>query len=127
MNVMMIHDTSPKLNGHTSTYQISLTYLERQKCYGLYKLPQLFDLGVKGQGQMNVLIVSDAPSYGHTHTYQISLTYLERKKKLWPGQASPIILPLYDIGVKGRMKAMMVRNTPSFSHTPTYQISLTYL
>jgi hypothetical protein len=36
-------------------YQISLTYLERQKCYGpakkiLFK-KQLFDLEVKGQGK----------------------------------------------------------------------------
>ena len=36
------------------TYQISLTYLERQKCYGLDKKilfkKQLFDLEVKSQG-----------------------------------------------------------------------------
>ena len=42
------------LNGHVPTYQISLTYLERQKCYGpdkkiLFK-KTLFDLEVKGQG-----------------------------------------------------------------------------
>ena len=40
--------------GHAPTYQISLTYLERQKCYGpdkkiLFK-KQLFDLEVKCQG-----------------------------------------------------------------------------
>jgi hypothetical protein len=40
--------------GHAPTYQLSLTYLERQKCYGpdkkiLFK-KQLFDLEVKGQG-----------------------------------------------------------------------------
>ena len=46
---MMVCDTPPY--GHAPTYQISLTYLERQKCYGpdkkiLFKKP-LFDLEVK--------------------------------------------------------------------------------
>ena len=48
--VITVHDTLPY--GHTPTYQISLTYLERQKCYGPYKKilfkKQLFDLDVKG-------------------------------------------------------------------------------
>jgi hypothetical protein len=34
--VIMVHDTS--LYGHAPTYQISLTYLQRQKCYGPDKL-----------------------------------------------------------------------------------------
>ena len=34
--VIMVHDTSPY--GHAPTYQISLTYLERQKSYGPDKL-----------------------------------------------------------------------------------------
>jgi hypothetical protein len=47
--------------GHAPTYQISLTYLERQKCYGpdekiLFK-KQLFDLKVKGQGPTKVIMV----------------------------------------------------------------------
>ena len=33
--VIMVLDTPPY--GHAPTYQISLTYLERQKCYGLDK------------------------------------------------------------------------------------------
>jgi hypothetical protein len=50
MKVITVRDTSPY--GHAPTYQISLTYLERQKCYGpdkkiLFK-KQLFDLEVKG-------------------------------------------------------------------------------
>ena len=78
--VIMIHDTPPY--SHTSTYQISLTYLERQKCYGpdmkiLFK-KQLFDLEVKRQGLTKVIEVRDTPPYGHAPTYQISLTYLER-------------------------------------------------
>jgi hypothetical protein len=44
--VIMVCDTPPY--GHAPTYQISLTYLERQKCYGpdkkiLFK-KKLFDL-----------------------------------------------------------------------------------
>jgi hypothetical protein len=47
--VITVRDT--QLYGHAPTYQISLTYLERQKCYGpnkkiLFK-KQLFDLEVK--------------------------------------------------------------------------------
>jgi hypothetical protein len=33
--VIMVCDTPPY--GHAPTYQISLTYLERQKCYGADK------------------------------------------------------------------------------------------
>jgi hypothetical protein len=47
--VFTVWDTPPY--GHAPTYQISLTYLERQKCYGpdkkiLFK-KQLFDFEVK--------------------------------------------------------------------------------
>jgi hypothetical protein len=43
---------------------------------------QLFDLEVKGQGPMKVMMVRDTPPYGHAPPYQISLTYLERQKKV---------------------------------------------
>ena len=73
-------DTPPY--GHTPTYQISLTYLERQKCYGpdkkILSKKQLFDLEVKGHNPIKVITVCDTPPYGHPPTYQISLTYLER-------------------------------------------------
>jgi hypothetical protein len=74
--------------GHAPTYQLSLTYLERQKCYGpdkkiLFK-KQLFDLEVKGQGPTKDITVRDTPPYGHAPTYQISLTYLERQKSYGP-------------------------------------------
>jgi hypothetical protein len=50
MKVITVRDTTPY--GHAPTYQLSLTYLIRQKCYGpdkkiLFK-KQLFDLEVKG-------------------------------------------------------------------------------
>jgi hypothetical protein len=44
-----------------------------------YLKKQLFDLKVKCQGLMK-LIVCDTPPYGHAPTYQLSLTYLERQK-----------------------------------------------
>ena len=61
--------------GHAPTYQISLTYLERQKLYGpdkkiLFK-KQLFDPEVKGQGPTKVIMVCDTPSYGHAPIYHI--------------------------------------------------------
>ena len=82
MKVIIVRDTPPY--GHASTYQLLLTYLERQKCYGadkkiLFK-KQLFDLEVKGQSPTKVIVVRDTPPYGHAPTYQISLTYLERQK-----------------------------------------------
>ena len=72
--VIMVRDTPPY--GHAPTYHISLTYLERQKCYApdkkiLFK-KQLFDLEVKGQGSTKVITVCDTPLYGHAPTYQIN-------------------------------------------------------
>ena len=72
--VITVCDTPPY--GHAPTYQISLTYLERQKCYGpdkkiLFK-KQLFDLEVKGQGPTKVVTVCDTPPYGHEPKYQIN-------------------------------------------------------
>ena len=68
----------------TPTYQISLIYRKRQKCYDsdtiTLKKYQLFDLKVKGQRQNVVMLVHDTPSHDYTPTYQISLTYLKRQK-----------------------------------------------
>jgi hypothetical protein len=62
--VITVRDTPSY--GHAPTYQISLTYLERQKCYGpdkkiLFK-KQLFDLEVKGPTK--VIMVCDTLPYG---------------------------------------------------------------
>jgi hypothetical protein len=74
--------------GHAPTYQLSLTYLERQKCYDLDKKilfkKQLFYLEVKGQGPTKVITVCDTPPYGQAPTYQISLTHLQRQKSYGP-------------------------------------------
>jgi hypothetical protein len=71
--VITVRDTPPY--GHAPTYQIPLTYLERQKCYAPDKkilLNFLFDLEVKGQGPTKVIMVCDTLPYGHAPTYQIN-------------------------------------------------------
>jgi hypothetical protein len=66
--VITVRDTPPF--GHAPTYQISLTYLEKQKCYSpdkkiLFK-KQLFDLEVKGH-------------YGMRHTALWSCIHIPNK------------------------------------------------
>ena len=85
-NVITVRDTPP--SGHATTYQLSLTYLERQKCYGpdkkiLFK-KQLLDLEVRGEGPTKVNTYASTSLYGHAPTYQIYLTYLERQKSYGP-------------------------------------------
>jgi hypothetical protein len=101
MKVITICDTPPY--GHAPTYQISLTYLERQKCYDpdkkiLFK-KQLFELEVKGQGPTKVIMVRDKLPYGHAPTYQISLTYLERQKCYGPDKKILFKKQLFDLKV----------------------------
>ena len=69
MKVITVRDTPPY--GHAPTYQISLTNLERQKCYDpdkkiLFK-NQSFDLEVKGQGPTKIITVRDYQPYDHAH------------------------------------------------------------
>ena len=77
--------------GHAPIYQISLTYLERKKCYGpdkkiLFK-KQLFDLGSQRSR-------SHEGHYGTRHTALWSCTHIPniidlsgKTKKLWSRQA----------------------------------------
>jgi hypothetical protein len=79
---------------------VSLTYLERQKCYRpdkkiLFK-KQLFDIEVKDQGHTKVITMRDTSPYGHAPTYEISLTYLKRQKSYSPNK-------LRSIGKKKKM------------------------
>jgi hypothetical protein len=71
--VITVCDTPPY--GHAPTYQISLAYLERQKCYGPNKkilfIKQLFDLEVKGNGPTKVITVGDTTLWSCTHTPNI--------------------------------------------------------
>jgi hypothetical protein len=85
---------------------------------------QLFDLEVKGQGPMKVIVVHDTPPYGHALTYQISLTYFERQKCYGPDKKILFKKELFDLEVTGQglTKVITVRNTPPYGHAPTYQI-----
>jgi hypothetical protein len=75
MKVITVRDTLSY--GHAPTYQLSLTHLERQKCYGLDKKilfkKQLFDLEVKGQSPTKVIMVRDTPPYGHAYMNYLSM------------------------------------------------------
>jgi hypothetical protein len=127
MKVIIVRDTPPY--GHALTYYISLTYLERQKCYCPEKKilfeKQLFDLDVKGQGPMKVITVRDTPPYGHALTYYLSLTYLERQKCYGPEKKILFKKQLFDIEVKGQgpTKLITVCDTPPYGHAPIYQIN----
>jgi hypothetical protein len=55
--VSTVRDTPPY--GHAPTYQLSLTYLERQKSYG--------------QGPTNVITVRETLPYGHAYTNYLSM------------------------------------------------------
>ena len=61
---------------------------------------QLFDLEVKGQGPMKVIMVRDTPPYGHAPTYQISLTYLKRQKCYGPDKKILFKKQLFCLEVK---------------------------
>ena len=127
MKVITVRDTPPY--GHAPTYQISLTYLERQKCYGpdkkiLFK-KQLFDLEVKGEGPTKVITVRNTPPYGHAPKYQTSLTYLERQKYFSSDKNILFKKQFFDLEVKGQgiTKVITVCDTTPYGHAPTYQIN----
>ena len=78
--------------GHAPTYQISLTYLARQKCYGPDKKILLKKLIIWPWGQRSR---SHDGHYGMWHTALWSYTHIPniidrsgKTKKLWSGQAS---------------------------------------
>ena len=60
---------------------------------------QLFDIKVKCQGLMK-LIVRDTLPYGHAPTYQLSLTYLERQKCYGPDKKILFKKQLFDLELK---------------------------
>ena len=53
-------------------------------------------------------------------------TYLERQKCYGPDKKILFKKQLFDLEVKG-LKLITVRDTSTYGHAPTYQISLTYL
>ena len=116
--VIMVHDTPPY--GHAPTYQISLTYLERNN---------YLTLRSKVKVQTNVIMVRDTPlMVMHPHT-KYHWPILKDKKCYGPNKKILFKKQLFDLQVKGQgpTKVILVCNTPPYGHAPTYQISLTYL
>jgi hypothetical protein len=67
----------------------------------------LFDLEVKGQDPMKVIMVHDTPPYGHAPTYQISLTYLERQKCYGPDKKILFKKQIFDLEVKVPKRSLL--------------------
>ena len=82
---------------------------------------QLFDLEVKGQGPMKVIMVCGTPPYGHAPNNQISLTYLERQIYYGPNKKILFKDQIFDLEIKGQgpTKVIMVCDTPPYGHAPT--------
>ena len=130
MKVIMVRDTPPY--GHAPTYQLSFTYLERQKCYGTDKKILFKNNYLTLRSKVKVPQRSlwyATPPYGHAPTYQLSLTYLERQKCYGPDKKILFKKQLFDLEVKGQgpTKVITVRDTPPDGHAPIYKISLAYL
>ena len=119
--VIMVHDTPPY--GHAPTYQISLTYLERQKCYGQTKKYYLKNnyLTLKSKvkvPQRSLRYATHRLMVMHPHT-----------KYHWPISKDKKIKfkkQLFDLEVNVPRRSLRYM-TPPYGHAPTYQISLTYL
>ena len=111
----MVRET---LSHYTTTYQISLTYIKRQKVIAdtkTLKKYQLFDLKVKVK--FEVTMEHDTPSHDYTPTYQISLIYRKRQKSYDSDTITLQKYKLFDLEVKGQRQnvVMLVHDTPSLS------------
>jgi hypothetical protein len=128
---MMVRET---LSHHyTTTYQISLTYLKRQKVIAQTQkhLININYLTLKSKVKLRsrwntthrLMIIHGTP------TYQISLIYRKREKGYDSDTITLKTYQLFDLKVKGQRQnvVMLVHDTPSHDYTPTCQISLTYL
>ena len=71
----------------------------------------------------------DTPSHDYTPTYQISLIYRKRQNSYDSDTITLQNYQLFDLEVKGQRQnvVILVYDSPSHDHTPTCQISLTYL
>ena len=83
--IITVHDTPPY--AHAPTYHISLTYLERQKCYGP-------DRKILFKKHLTLRSKVKEGHYSTRHTTLWSCTYIPniielsgKTKKLWSGQA----------------------------------------
>ena len=87
---------------------------------------ELFDLEVKGQGPMKVIMVHDTPPYGDAPTYQLSLISLERQKCYGPDKKILFKKQLFDLEDKGQgpTKVITIRDTPPYGHAHTNYLSV---
>ena len=129
--IMMVREIV--FHHYTTTYQISLTYLKRQKVIAQTQkhLKNINYLTLKSKVKMRsrwntthrFMII-----YG-TPTYQISLIYRKRQKGYDSETITLQKYQLFDLKVKDQRQSvvMLVHDTTSHDYTSTYQISLTYL
>jgi hypothetical protein len=128
--VIMVCDTPPY--GHAHTHQISLTYLERQKCYSPDNKILLKNI-IWPWGQRSR---SHEGHYGTRHTVLWSCTHipniidLSRKTKNIMARTRKYYLKnnylTFMLKVKVQRRSLRYA-TPPYGHATTYQISLTYL
>ena len=118
---------------YTTTYQLSLTYLKRQKVIAQTQthFTNINYLTLKSKVKLRsrwntthcLMIIHGTP------TYQISLIYCKKQKGYDSDTITLKKYQLFHLNVKGQRQnvVMLVHDTPSHDYTPTYQISLTYL
>ena len=87
--VITVCDTQPY--GYVPTYQISLTYLDRQKCYGpdkkiLFKKTIIWPSGQRLRPHKGHNITQHTTLWSCTHIPNI-IDLSGKTKKLWSGQA----------------------------------------
>jgi competence transcription factor ComK len=125
---MMVHVRETLSHHYTTTYQISLTYLKRQKVIAQTQthLKNINYLTLKSKVKLRsrwntthrLMIIHG------TLKYQISLIYRKRQKCYDSDTITLKKYQLFDLKVKGQRQnvVMLVHD-----YTPTYQIALTYL
>jgi hypothetical protein len=110
--VIMVHDTPPY--GHAPTYQISLTYHERQKCYGPDK-KILFKTIIWPSGQRSRF---HEGHYGTRHTASWSCTHIpniiDLSGKIWSWSRQASLRRSRRIGRSGRKNQTKTICLPSF-------------
>jgi hypothetical protein len=110
--VITVRDTPPY--DHAPTYQVSLTYPERRKCYGPEKKIMFKKTIIWPSGQRSR---SHEGYYGMRYTALWSCTHIPNKYYLKNNYLT----------LRSKVKIITVHDTPPYGHAPTYQISLTYL
>ena len=117
IKVIMVWDTPPY--GHAPTYQISLTYLERNNYLTLRSKDKVPRKSLRYVTHRLMVI----------HPYTKYHWPISRQKCYGPDKKILFKKQLFDLEVKGQgpNKGHYGTRHTSYGHAPTYQISLTYL